>query len=79
MIWGDLVHAPAYQFAEPGWGIVFDADMELAKQTRAKLLDQMSAERTLVAGMHLDFPALGYVERAAENYRYLTAPRDYGV
>ncbi|GLQ16468.1 MBL fold metallo-hydrolase [Maritalea porphyrae] len=79
MIWGDLVHAPAYQFAEPDWGIVFDADMEQAKQTRAKLLDQLSAERTMVAGMHLDFPALGYVERAAENYRYLTAPRDYGV
>ena len=79
MIWGDLIHAPAFQFAEPGWGIVFDADMAKAHESRAKYLDQMAVERTMVAGMHLDFPSFGYVENAQQKYRYIAAPRDYGV
>lgn len=76
LIWGDTVHATAYQFMHPEWSIVFDADAAMGYETRARLLDMAASERMRVAGMHLDFPALGFVERAQEGYRYITAPSD---
>ena len=76
LIWGDIVHAPAYQFSHPDWSVMFDADMQSAIETRRRMFDMVSADDLLVAGMHLDFPAFGYVERRGEGYRYLAAPPD---
>ncbi|TDQ61475.1 glyoxylase-like metal-dependent hydrolase (beta-lactamase superfamily II) [Maritalea mobilis] len=78
MIWGDIIHSPTYQFSHPEWSTIIDADPALSAQTRTKLLDQAAADRAMVAGMHLDFPSLGYVERHENSYRYVAAPRNYG-
>ena len=79
LIWGDVVHAPAYQFTRPDWSVAFDADMATAIATRQRLFDMAAADDLMVAGMHLDFPALGYVERHGSAYRYLAAPPDFRV
>ena len=79
LIWGDIVHAPGYQFAHPEWSIVFDADPAQAQKVRRAMLDRASADRLMVAGMHLDFPALGHVERQAGTYRYIPAPMRYDL
>lgn len=79
LIWGDLVHAPAYQFRHPDWSVAFDADIPTAIATRQRLLDMVASDDTMVAGMHLDFPALGYVERRGSAYRYIAAPPDFGA
>lgn len=79
LIWGDVVHAPAYQFTRPDWSVAFDADMASAIATRQRLLDMAATDDLMVAGMHLDFPALGYVERHGTAYRYLAAPPDFRV
>ncbi|AVX03168.1 hypothetical protein MXMO3_00624 [Maritalea myrionectae] len=78
MIWGDIIHSPTYQFSHPEWSTIIDADPALSAAARTKLLDQSAADRTMVAGMHLDFPSLGYVERQNNSYRYISAPRNYG-
>lgn len=77
IIWGDVVHAPAYQFTRPDWSVAFDADAATAIATRQRLLDMAATDDMMVAGMHLDFPALGYVERHGAAYRYLAAPPDF--
>ena len=69
-IWGDIVHAAALQFARPEWAIAFDTDQAQAIETRKALFSRLSADGTLVAGMHLDFPGLGYVTREAQGYSY---------
>jgi glyoxylase-like metal-dependent hydrolase (beta-lactamase superfamily II) len=79
LIWGDIVHAPAYQFSHPDWSVAFDADIPTAIATRQRLLDMVASDDTMVAGMHLDFPALGYVERRGSAYRYTAAPPDFGA
>lgn len=79
LIWGDIIHAPAYQFSHPEWSVAFDADIPTAIASRQRLLDMAASDDTLVAGMHLDFPALGYVERQDNAYRYLAAPPDLGA
>ncbi len=73
LIWGDIVHVAALQFAKPEWAIAFDSDQTQAIDTRKKLFDQVAADGTMVAGMHLDFPGLGYVTREAQGYSYQRA------
>ncbi|MBP2227888.1 glyoxylase-like metal-dependent hydrolase (beta-lactamase superfamily II) [Azospirillum agricola] len=75
LIWGDIVHLPGIQFARPEAGMIFDIDRDSAEATRRRLFDRAAADRLLVAGMHLDFPAFGVVERLAggagpDGYRF---------
>ncbi len=74
LIWGDVIHFSGLQFANPNWGVVFDADIAQAQETRAAMLDRASADQMAVAGMHIDFPGIGYVERMNDTYRYISAP-----
>ena len=71
LIWGDIVHLPGIQFARPQAGLVFDVDRAAAIATRRRMMDMAAADRLLVAGMHLDFPAFGHVARAAEGYAFV--------
>jgi glyoxylase-like metal-dependent hydrolase (beta-lactamase superfamily II) len=77
LIWGDLLHATAFQFARPDWSFAFDTDQAMAAATRQKTLDMVAADGVMVAGMHLDFPGFGYVEKAGEGYHFTAAPYDY--
>jgi glyoxylase-like metal-dependent hydrolase (beta-lactamase superfamily II) len=77
LIWADLLHSPAYQFANPDWSLVFDADPVLAGATRRKTLDMAASDRLLIAGMHLDMPGFGYVETAGDAWPYVSAPPVY--
>ena len=42
-----------------------DDDKEKAVATRKRILDMVATDRLFVAGFHMPFPGLGYVERAA--------------
>jgi glyoxylase-like metal-dependent hydrolase (beta-lactamase superfamily II) len=70
LIWGDIVHATALQFARPEWAISFDSDQAAAVATRKKVFDQVSGSGTMVAGAHLDFPGIGFVARESSGYSY---------
>ena len=61
LIWGDLVHAHAVQFARPGVSIEFDVDQKQAIATRRAIMKTMAESKSLVAGMHLPFPGIGHV------------------
>ena len=63
VVFGDAVNSAAVQFSHPEAGLVFDTDAALAAETRAKLLDVLAADGTLVAGTHLPFPGIGHVAR----------------
>lgn len=76
LIWGDLVHAHAVQFAKPGVSIEFDVNQKQAIATRRAVMKSVAASRTLVAGMHLPFPGLGHV-RAEGKDSYAWVPLEY--
>jgi len=76
LIWGDLVHAHAVQFAKPGVSIEFDVDQKKAIATRRALMQSTAASRTLVAGMHLPFPGIGHV-RAEGKGSYAWVPIEF--
>jgi glyoxylase-like metal-dependent hydrolase (beta-lactamase superfamily II) len=76
LIWGDVVHAHAVQFAKPGVTIEFDVDRKKAIATRRALMKSAATSRTLVAGMHLPFPGIGHV-RAEGKDSYSWVPVEF--
>lgn len=68
LVWGDIVHFLQIQIPRPDVSIAFDQDPLLAAATRSKLLDLVSSERLLIAGMHLGKLGFARIERAGENY-----------
>lgn len=79
VIWGDAIHFAAYQFMQPDWGVLFDSNVDQAIATRRAILAEAASDRIRVAGMHLDFPAVGYVEANSDNYRYIPAAMDFNI
>jgi glyoxylase-like metal-dependent hydrolase (beta-lactamase superfamily II) len=69
----DVVHAPAVQFAHPQWQVLFDADNVKAVETRVQILDRVVANKTMVSGSHLPFPALGHIEKRGTGYGFVPA------
>ncbi len=72
--WGDVVHFSTLQFANPDWKVVFDADAEQARKSRRAIFERASTEGLAIAGAHVDFPGIGYVEKSGDAYRYISAP-----
>lgn len=78
MIWGDIVHVPAVQFAHPSVSIAFDLDPAQAAATRTKIFDELAADRIALAGMHLVFPARGHLAKDGAGYRFVAEYYDVG-
>ena len=68
MIWGDTVHVPEVQTAFPEAGMAFDTDLADAAASRKRMFDRVSADRVLVAGMHLHFPAFARLARCGDAF-----------
>lgn len=75
VLWGDLIHVGAVQFAEPGVTIQFDSDSQAAAAQRKRAYDQAAKSGDLIGAAHLSFPGLGYVRR--DNKGYAFTPVNY--
>ena len=71
IIWGDSTAVAALQFSHPDSGIAFDADSAQAAETRRRVLDMVVADKIAVAGTHLPFPGIGYVEEKDGAYAWV--------
>ena len=70
LIWGDIIHSYALQFAHPEWGVAFDVDPAGAIATRLKVFDMAVADGLVIAGAHVPFPGIGHVVRAGNAYSF---------
>ena len=77
LLWGDIVHTAALQFAEPERGFSGDTDQALAIATRKRVFDMTATDRLLIAGAHLPFPGVGHVAKAGTGYAYV--PVEWGA
>lgn len=68
LVWGDIVHFPRIQIGRPEVTIAFDQDPMQSAETRSRLLDVVSSEKMLIAGMHLGEAGFGHVRRAGSTY-----------
>ena len=71
LVCGDIVHFPHIQIERPDVSIAFDQDPSLAATTRSRLLDLVSSEGLLVAGMHLGELGFARIKRTSGSYGLL--------
>lgn len=71
LIWGDIVHSHAVQFANPEVSIEFDTDNKLAVETRKQTFEEAAQGKWLVAGAHLPFPGIGHVRKDERGYTWV--------
>ncbi len=69
LIWGDIVHYPHIQSAQPAVSILFDVDPAQAEATRKQIMQQAASEKLLIAGMHLNQTGFARVSREGCGYR----------
>ena len=77
LLWGDILHVPPVQLADPSVTIAFDADADMARTTRARVMDMAATDGLAVAGAHISFPGIGYLETAGTGFRWEAAPYPY--
>lgn len=75
VLWGDLMHVAAVQFANPSVTIQFDTDSKAAAVERKKGYADAAQQSYLVGASHLAFPGLGYVRKEGKGYAW--APLNY--
>lgn len=77
LVWGDIVHSHATQFARPEIAIEFDTDSAQAIATRKAIFADAAERKLLVGGAHLPFPGLGHVRAESEGYAWV--PVEFGL
>lgn len=75
VLWGDLMHVAAVQFADPAITIKFDSDSKAAAAQRKKAYADAARHGYLVAAAHLSFPGVGHLR--AEGKGYVFIPVNY--
>jgi glyoxylase-like metal-dependent hydrolase (beta-lactamase superfamily II) len=73
LVWGDVVHYHAVQFARPEASFEADVDRRQAIASRRDLLERATRQGWWVAGAHLPFPGLGHVRRDGATYAWVPA------
>ncbi len=71
LVWSDIVHCAALQFAQPERSIAFDSDPAMAIANRKKVMDMVATDRLLFAGAHLPFPGVGHAAKSGAGYAYV--------
>lgn len=73
LVWGDVTNHYAFSLPHPDSPVGFDDHKEQAKAERRRVLSMVAEVGTLVIGHHMPFPAVGYVERRSEGFRWVPA------
>ena len=73
VVWGDLMHVAAVQFAMPSVTIAFDSDPKAAAPARQKNYADAAKLGYFVAIAHVSFPGIGKLRADGKGYQWLPA------
>jgi glyoxylase-like metal-dependent hydrolase (beta-lactamase superfamily II) len=73
--WADTCNHYVVAIQRPDLHLDVDDDKEKAAATRMRILDMAATGKLFVAGYHMPFPGIGYVEKASGGYRWV--PHSY--
>jgi glyoxylase-like metal-dependent hydrolase (beta-lactamase superfamily II) len=79
LVWGDVANQYVVSIQQPEWGTGFDDVKDAAIATRKRILDMVATDRLPVAGFHMPFPSLGWVERSGTSYRWVPASYQFNL
>jgi glyoxylase-like metal-dependent hydrolase (beta-lactamase superfamily II) len=66
----DVAHHHTLMFTNPGWGIAFDHEPDVAIDTRKKLFAQLAATNERAYGFHLPWPGIGRILPRGNGYAW---------
>ena len=69
LVWGDIVHFPEIQISHPQVSIAFDQNPLQAADARLRLLEQVSADKLLVAGMHFADAGFAVIRKQGKSFQ----------
>lgn len=67
---GDVAHSSIVSLARPRWGIEFDNDQAVARQTRLETLTGLARSGEWVFAPHFPFPGVGHIVVAGQGYAW---------
>ncbi len=67
----DTLHQAAIQLPHPEFYVAFDVHPDGAVKSRKRILDRAAADKLLVSGSHLPFPAFGHIGNHADGYYWM--------
>jgi glyoxylase-like metal-dependent hydrolase (beta-lactamase superfamily II) len=70
VLWGDLMHVAAVQFATPAVTIAFDTDQKAALAQRRKAFADAAKKGHFVGASHLSFPGIGHLRAEGQGYSF---------
>ncbi|CAD5372824.1 MBL fold metallo-hydrolase [Rubrivivax sp. A210] len=73
VVWGDLMHVAAVQFAMPAVTIQFDVDAKAAAPQRKKNYADAARKGYYVAVAHVAFPGIGKLRADGRGYQWIPA------
>ena len=73
LIWADVANQYVVSVQRPEWATSFDDVKDVAIASRRRILDMLATDRLTVAGFHMPFPSVGWVERSGTSYRWMPA------
>lgn len=73
LVWGDIVHYHAVQFARPDASFEADLDRGQAIASRRALMARTADAGWWLAGAHLPFPGLGHIRRDDDAFAWVPA------
>ena len=73
--WADTCNHYVVAIQRPDLHLDVDDDKGKAAATRKRILDMVATDKLFVAGYHMPFPGLGFVEKAGGSYRWV--PHSY--
>lgn len=71
LIFADATNHYVMSLQRPDWHVLFDQDKDLAIESRRRILDMLATERIPASGYHMPFPAVGFIERAGDAFRWV--------
>jgi glyoxylase-like metal-dependent hydrolase (beta-lactamase superfamily II) len=71
LIWGDVANHYVVSIQRPEWATGFDDVKDMAVTSRKRILDMVVTDTIAVAGFHMPFPSVGFVEKSGTVYRWV--------
>ncbi|MBI1206508.1 MAG: MBL fold metallo-hydrolase [Azospirillum sp.] len=70
----DLAHHAVLLIERPRIEFAYDTDPKQSAETRVRILDLLTGDRTRILAYHFPWPGIGHFVRQGDGYRYLPAP-----
>jgi glyoxylase-like metal-dependent hydrolase (beta-lactamase superfamily II) len=73
LVWADVANHYIMSIEKPEWHVSIDDMKDAAIATRKRIFDMVATDKIPVTGYHMPFPAVGYLEKTGDSYRWVAA------